>query len=96
MMRALDIVVWELLCIVLLYSVFCRLVRTDHTTRLSVRLSIFGLGLAALIGIGAPLYSWRPDLVSLCITAATVGMQLVAARHWRHGVPAPFTTTPKG
>lgn len=95
-MNRMDLLVWELLCAALLYSVFCRLVRTSATTRLDVRLSIFGLGIAALIGIGAPMYGWRPDLVVIFITAATVAMQLVAARHWRHGVPTPFTTTPKG
>jgi hypothetical protein len=89
-MARFDLLVWELLCAALLYSVFCRLVHTSVSTRLDVRLSIFSLGLAALVGIGAPLYGWTPDVVVLCITVATVAMQLVAARHWRNGVPAQF------
>ena len=85
--------VWELVCFALLYSVFCRLVHTTLATRLSVRLAIFALGLSALVGIGAPIYGWQPDAVVLCITSACLAMQLVAARHWRQGVPAQFEYT---
>ncbi len=94
-MKNFDVLVWELLCMALLYSVFCRLVHTSKTTRLDVRVSIFGLGLASLVGIGAPLYGWEPDVVALCITTATVAMQLVAARHWRKGVPEQFVISKK-
>lgn len=84
------VALWELLCFALLYSVFCRLVHTSTSTRISVRFAIFFLGMAALVGIGAPLYGWQPDLVSIVITAACLLMQLVAARHWRGGVPVNF------
>ena len=86
----LPIFAWELLCLGLLWSVFCRLVRTSTLTLFSVRLSIFGLGCAALIGLGAPLYGWEPDAVVFVITGACLLMQIVAARHWRKGVPGPF------
>jgi hypothetical protein len=85
-----ELIFWELLCFALLYSVFCRLVHTSISTRISVRIAIFFLGLAALVGIGAPLYGWRPDVVVTVITAACLFMQLVAARHWRGGVPGSF------
>ena len=86
----LSILLWTTLCLGLLWSVFCRLVRTSLETRLSVRVSIFALGLAALVGLGAPLYGWVPDLVVFAITSACLCMQVVAARHWRHGVPQSF------
>ena len=92
-MKFLTLLYWELLCLALLYSVFCRLVHTSVSTRLDVRLSIFALGLASLVGLGAPLYGWEPDLVVLCITVASVAMQLVSARHWRKGVPEQFNRT---
>ena len=84
---------WELLSAALLYSVFCRLVKTRKTTRLDVRLSIMALGLAALLCIGAPLYGWQPDSVTLVLLASMVQIQWVAARHWAHGVPDSFVDT---
>ena len=81
---------WELLSFALLYSVFCRLVKTRKTTRLDVRLSIHALGLAALVCMGAPLYGWMPDAVTLLLIASVVQIQWVAARHWAHGVPESF------
>ena len=89
----LSIWLWEALCLALLWSVFCRLTRTSHSTRLSVRLAIFGLGLAALLGLGAPLYGWVPDVVVFVMTGACVSMQIVAARHWRYGVPQSFQSS---
>lgn len=88
-----SILIWEALCLALLWSVFCRLVRTSTATRLSVRVSIFSLGLASLIGIAAPLYGWVPDSVIFIMTVACLNMQLVAARHWRKGVPEQFQTS---
>ena len=88
---SLQIILWELLCIALLYSVFCRLVHTSKkSTKFDVRLTIYSLGLAAIVGIGAPLYGWRPDFVVFVMTATCLAMQIVAARHWRQGVPNPF------
>ncbi len=94
-MMHLDLIVWELLCAALFYSVFCRLIHTTPRTRLDVRLSIFALGIAALIGIGAPVYGWRPDYVVFVITAACLAMQIVAARHWRKGMPEQFLCATK-
>jgi hypothetical protein len=85
-----QLIVWEMLCAGLLWSVFCRLVRTSTLTRLSVRFSIFGLGCASLVGLGAPLYGWQPDVVVFVMAGACLNMQLVAARHWRKGVPEQF------
>lgn len=74
----------------LLWSVFCRLTRTSTLTLFSVRVSIFGLGCASLVGLGAPIYGWQPDAVVFVITSACLCMQVVAARHWRRGVPMSF------
>ncbi len=84
---------WELLAGALLYSVFCRLVKTSTTTRLDVRISIMALGLAALVCIAAPVYGWVPDVVTLVLIASMVQIQWVAARHWAHGVPDSFVDT---
>lgn len=81
---------WEFMCLALLWSVFCRSVRASRTTRFDVRLALFAVGTAALAGLTAPFYGWLPDAVTLGIVGAIVFMQIVMARHWRHGVPAHF------
>jgi hypothetical protein len=81
---------WELLCVALFWSVFCRSVRVDKTTMLDVRIALWLVGLASLSGLGAPLYGWTPDLVTLIIVGAVVVMQAVMATHWQHGVPYQF------
>lgn len=85
-----TLILWELLCIALFWSVFCRSVRVDTTTRLDVRLALWAVGVAALIGLGAPLYGWVPDKVVLIIVGAIVIMQTVMAQLWHQGVPHQF------
>jgi CHASE2 domain-containing sensor protein len=81
---------WESLCVALFWSIFCRTVKVNKTTKLDVRLALWGVGIAALAGMGAPLYGWLPDVVTLLIVLAIVIMQVVMAQHWRHGVPIHF------
>ena len=82
--------VWDVLCISLLYTVFCRSVRTDKTTRISVRLVMWLVGLASLLGISMPFYGWSPDWITVAILTPLVLMQFVMSRHWVHGVPSQF------
>lgn len=84
------LIIWELLCLALFWSVFCRSVRMDKTTKLDIRVSIWLLGLASLLGFGAPLYGWEPDFVTLIIIGAGVLMQAIMAQHWTNGVPDRF------
>lgn len=84
------LVLWYALCFGLFWSVFCRSVRASHTTKLDVRLALWGVGVAALAGMAAPAYRWRPDWVDIAMVGAFVLMQFVMARHWRDGVPAQF------
>lgn len=89
-----TILAWELLCAALLWSVFCRLVRTNTSTLLAVRLSIYQLGIFALCGMAAPMYGWQPDALIVALIWVCLCMQVVAARHWRYGVPASFQRNP--
>ena len=93
MMHTLNLLLWYVLMMGLLWSVFCRLVRTNHKTILQVRWAIFQLGAAALFGMAAPIYGWMPDPVVFAIAYACLCIQVVAARHWRGGVPAQFQET---
>ena len=90
------LIVWELTCLALFWSVFCRSVLTNQTTRLDVRVSLLLMGIAAMVGLVAPIYGWVPDFVVLTIVLAVVVMQGVMAKAWGQGVPptlaVPVTT----
>ena len=84
------LLVWELLCAALFWSMFCRSVWVDQTTRLDVRLAVWLVGIASLVGLGAPLYGWVPEIVTMIIVGSVVVLQVVMAKHWHHGVPWHF------
>lgn len=85
-----TLVPWEVLCWALLWSVFCRLIHVDKTTKTEVRIVLVLAGIAALIGIGTPLYGWLPDGVTLIVLGALVAMELVLSQNWRNGIPVQF------
>ena len=73
---------WILLCLALLYSVFCRSVHVRKSTHTAVRLALWVTGLCALVGLGAPVYGWEPDLVSLCLLATVIAVHTVKMCTW--------------
>lgn len=81
---------WLFLCLMLFGSVFCRLRRTTKKTHMDVRMALWLVGLVSLLGLGAPLYGWLPDQITLLIVSAVDVMQLVTASHWAKGVPRQF------
>lgn len=86
-----EIVIHEALCAVLLYSVFCRAVRSSDLVRTDVRLAFFFLGMVACVGIVAPLvWKFAPDCFTIALLASISGVQLVTAHHWEQGVPDRF------
>ena len=85
----------ECLCAALLYSCFCRAVKTDASTQIEVLVSFYCLSVTAIFATFAPLLmGWEPDAVSLCLLASITLIQSVTARHWRGGVPAVFKKDP--
>lgn len=86
-----QLIAWEIMCAALFWSVFCRCVRTDKTTKLQIRVALYLVGLGSLLGLGAPLYGWGPDWIILTIVSSIVIMQIVMAQHWGRGVPDRFT-----
>lgn len=85
------IILHEILCAAVLYGAFCRLVRANRQTLVSIRFSIFLLGFAACAGIAQPLQvGWHPSVFELSLLAGVVTMQLVTAHRWRDGVPEKF------
>ena len=85
-----NVTLWEVLCFALLYSVFCRAVKIDKTTLTSLKLAVWVMGLVAILGIGAPVYGWEPDVISMLLVIALLCMQSATAAHWVHGVPDQF------
>lgn len=78
----------ELLCAVLFYTVFFRAVQSCERVRRDVRFAFFALGLVACYGMAAPIaWSFVPDLFSLALLAGVALVQAVTTHHWRHGVP---------
>lgn len=90
-MKDAMLLVHELLCAILIYTVFCRAVRTDHTVRVDVRFSFFLLGVVACLGMPAPLiWGGIPNSFTLLLLAVITIVQMVTARHWSRGVPYGF------
>lgn len=89
-MTAVLILLHVALCLVLIYSVFVRFVRTDDSVRIDVRLAFWLLGLAACLAVPAPLFGYVPRLLDLLLLAAFAAVQHVTGRHWTRGVPRDF------
>lgn len=73
---------WVILCLALLYSVFCRSIHVDKHTHPAVRLALWVTGLCALVGLGAPVYGWAPDVVSLCLLSTVIAVHTVKMCLW--------------
>ncbi len=86
-----PVMIHEALCAVLFWSVFCRSVKSDKRVRLSVRFAFMCLGLAACLGMAAPVvWAYQPHPVALAMLAAFAIVQVVTAALWVDGPPAPF------
>ena len=85
-----TVIVWEILCLALVWSVFCRSTLVDSTTRLEVKMALRLLGLAAIVGVGLPLYGFIPGWEAVALAAFAVCVQALTARNWRNGVPRRF------
>ena len=86
-----KLLLWEIMCLALVWSVFCRSTLVDITTRPDVKLALRLLGLAAVAGMALPLYGYMPTWEHIGIATIAVFVQALTARNWRHGVPRQFT-----
>lgn len=90
-MNELLLIVHELLCAVLFWTVFERAALCSDRVRTDVRFAFFMLGIAACAGLVAPLvWDYRPHTVGVLLLAAVVLVELVTSRYWRGGVPPAF------
>jgi len=84
------IAIWYITMFVLLWSVFYRATITNRHTRLSVRIGLWLMSAAALIGMVAPFYGYEPHYVTVTITTCIVYAQAMFAGYWRHNVPGQY------
>jgi len=82
-------------CVALVYTGFCRMVRTDTGTVLCIRAVIWLLTVAALVSVAAVLVwghtaSWPDALLAWAMAAVQVATSML----WRTGVPGSFTHGP--
>lgn len=86
-----EVYVNTVFCAMLFYTCFCRLVRTNSETFVSIRLAFIGLAAASVAAGLAPLMgNYRPEWPVLVIEGAMTGVQAITALHWRDGVPSHF------
>ena len=80
------------LSLALLYSQFCRSVKTDCNTRPGILAAFYLLAGAAILSLFAPLVlpGWRPSLDTVALLFAITVVQAVTSRFWRSGVPGSF------
>lgn len=90
-MNVLLMIVWELACMGLLWSMFCRLIHVDRSTKPEVRAALVITSLASLVGIAAPLYNWVVDAITIIVVCPLVLLELILSKNWAHGIPAQFT-----
>jgi hypothetical protein len=85
------IIVHEVLCLSILWSVFCRSVDSSIRVRTDVRVAFFLLGIVACGGIVSPIaWHYTPDLFGFALLFAMAWVQVVTAYHWSSGVPDRF------
>lgn len=79
------------LSVLLFWTCFCRLVRTDDSTHAPVRFAFWVLAGAAMASLAAPFaWGYSPGWPALLLLAAMTVVQALTALYWRDGVPAHF------
>lgn len=87
---AVMLVMHEALCMMLLWTCFCRATRTNAHTRKPVVVAFYLLSVSALWATFAPFIGWTPDSVSLLLVASMTLVQTTTARFWQQSPPSAF------
>jgi len=91
--------VHTLLCAILLFTGWCRIVKTtERQTRPTIRLSMVSAAVASLVlGVapwGNDLWKWfplyEPHIVVIVLLGAFCAVQISTATHWRFSPPQSF------
>ena len=89
--------IYVVLSLVLLYSQFCRSVKTDCNTHAGILAAFYLLTAAAVLSLFAPLVlpDWRPSPDTIAILFAITVVQAATSKFWRSGVPRSFVNDHK-
>ncbi len=80
----------ELACVLLFFTVFCRMQRTTSETRAGIRFAFLTLGTVAGLGVPWPFIGWRLEWFGVVLALAIVQVQLVTSHYWSGGTPWQF------
>ncbi|MCT6720027.1 hypothetical protein [Acidovorax sp. K2F] len=80
----------EVACLLLFFTVFCRMQKTNRRTRAAIRLSFWALGTVAALGMAWPLMGWPLPWFGVLLSLAIVQVQWVTSHYWSGGVPGGF------
>ena len=81
-------------CLVLAYTGFCRLVRTDVRTVLCIRAVFWVLTAVALVAAAeVVVWGYQPGMPAALLASAMAAVQVAASILWRDGVPDDYQTT---
>jgi hypothetical protein len=82
-------------CLVLAYTGFCRLVRTDARTVLCIRGVFWLLTAVALVAVAeVVVWGYQPGMPAAMLACAFAAVQVATSILWRQGVPADYQTAP--
>jgi hypothetical protein len=88
-----EFILYEAACLSLIWSCFCRLVKTDDTTVPQIRFAFWLLFVSGMLAALAPSYGWvRADWPVSVLIISFVVMQKVTSIYWAK-VPAQFTVS---
>lgn len=85
-----NVLIWEITCLALVWAVFCRLVFVDKTTKPVVRFVLRLSGMGALLGAGMPFYGWVPSIEMLVVICPAVLSEVVLSQYWKYGMPIQY------
>ena len=80
----------EAACLLLFITVFCRMQKTNRSTRAAIRLSFWALGTVAALGMAWPLMAWPLPWFGVVLALAVVQVQWVTSHFWQGGTPRSF------
>jgi hypothetical protein len=82
-------------CLLVSYAGFCRLVRTDKSTLLEVRIAFYGLTVAAILAAASVLvWGYVPGWPSALLASSMAAVLAASSRIWHKGVPDEYQTGP--
>lgn len=79
------------LCLALFWSCFCRLVKANSLTYISLRIALIALGVSAgALGASPWVWGFEPTIPVILVLIGMVAVQAITSSLWRDGVPSSF------